>query len=289
MSDTLQRFLFEEAAIRGELVHLDASWREMLALHDYPQPVRNLLGEMVAAATLLSATLKFDGTLTIQVQGNGPVNFMVVEATSRRTVRGLAHWNGEVPESGLADQLGEGHLVITITPDEGERYQGVVEIRGETLAEAIDGYLERSEQLATRMWLTTTGESVAGLLLQRLPNAGGAEDDEAWHRITLLGGTITDGELLGLSQQEVVHRLFHEETLRLFDSEPVSFRCSCSQERVAGALRGLGREELEAILAEQGEIAINCEFCNRHYRFDAVDVEQLLSDTPVVDPGTTQH
>ena len=287
MSDTLQRFLFENAAIRGELVHLDATWQAALERHDYPEPVRNLLGEMMVASALLSATLKFEGTLTMQVQGNGPVNFMVVEATSRRTLRGLAHWKGEVPDRELAAQFGDGHLAITIDPESGERYQGVVALKGDSLADAIDDYLERSEQLATRMWLTANAESAAGLLLQKLPEQERDEDD--WNRITTLGATLTEAELFGVSQQEVIHRLFHEEDVRLFEAEPVSFRCSCSRERVATALRGVGRDEVMDIIDKEGLVETHCEFCNRHYTFDVVDIEQLFVEAPTHELDGTQH
>lgn len=287
MNDSLQRFLFENSAIRGELVHLDATWQAVLERHDYPQPVRNLLGEMMAASVLLSATLKFNGSLTMQVQGSGPVNFMVVECTSRRTLRGLAHWNGEVPELDFASQVGDGRLAITIDPDSGERYQGIVALQGKCLAEALDEYLVRSEQLDTRMWLAADAERTAGLLLQKLP--GKSQTEEDWNRITMLGATLTDSELFELSQHEVIHRLFHEEDIRLFEAEPVSFRCRCSSERVAAALRGLGREEVMDIIAKEGAVEVNCEFCNRHYSFDVVDVEQLFAEQPVPDIQATMH
>jgi molecular chaperone Hsp33 len=287
MSDTLQRFLFENAAIRGELVHLDATWQAALERHDYPEPVRNLLGQLMVASVLLSATLKFNGSLTMQVQGNGPVNFMVVEATSRRTVRGLAHWKGEVPDSDLAVQFGDGLLAITIDPDGGERYQGVVALQGDSLADAIDGYLERSEQLDTRMWLVADSRTAAGLLLQKLPQQDRDEDD--WNRIITLGATLTDAELVDVSQQEVIDRLFHEEDVRLFESEPVSFRCNCSRERVAATLRGIGREEVIDIIDKEGMVEINCEFCNRHYVFDVVDVEQLFVEAPTHELDVRQH
>jgi molecular chaperone Hsp33 len=287
MSDTLQRFLFEHAAIRGELVHLDATWQAALERHDYPEPVRNLLGQMMAASVLLSATLKFNGTLTMQVQGDGPVNFMVVEAASRRTVRGLAHWKGDVPDTDLASQFGDGLLAITIDPESGERYQGVVALQGKSLADAIDGYLERSEQLDTRMWLVADSTTAAGLLLQKLPEQVREEDD--WHRIITLGATLTEAELVGISQQEVIYRLFHEEDVRLFESEPVSFRCNCSRERVAAALRGIGRYEVMDIIDKEGLVEINCEFCNRRYTFDVVDAEQLFVEVPTHELDARQH
>jgi len=277
MNDTLQRFLFENAPIRGELVHLDATWRAVLARHDYPPAVRDLLGEMMAASALLSATLKYDGSITLQLQGDGPVTLMVVEATSQRTLRGMAQWTGDVPEGNLAARAGSGRLVITIDPGRSnERYQGVVALEGETLADAIDNYLERSEQLPTRMWLAADGEQAAGMLLQRLPKEV-MEDSDAWERIGHLGATIRREELLGLDAREVIHRLFHEEDLRLFDEEAISFSCACSRERVGQMLRSLGHDEMQSILQDEGEVSVDCEFCRQNYRFDSVDVEQLFA------------
>ncbi len=290
MNDTLQRFLFERLSVRGEVVHLDATWREALSRHDYPPPVRTLLGEMMASCLLLSATLKFQGSVIMQIQGDGPVNLMVVEATAQRTLRGMAHWVAEVPEGDLQAKFGSGRLVITI--DQGkegreQRYQGIVALEGETLAEALDVYLERSEQLPTRLWLASNEQCAAGLLLQRLPVA--TEDEDAWERIVTLGATITGTELLELPATAIIHRLFHQEDVRLLDAEPVSFRCSCSHERVAGMLRNLGQDEVTDILRTEGEIEVTCEFCNKRYTFDAVDAQQLFAEG--VPPGTqpTRH
>ncbi len=282
MSDTLQRFLFENLGIRGELVRLDAAWQAVLERHDYPPAVRARLGELMAAAALLSATIKFDGTLTLQIQGDGPITMMVVEATAGRSLRGLAHWHGEVAEQSLAEQFGTGRMVITVDPGLGrERYQGIVALEGEHLADAFEHYLYRSEQLPTRLWLAADGATAAGLLIQDLPAR--ATEQEAWNRVSLLADTLSSGELLELEQREVIRRLFHEEDVRLFDAEPVSFRCSCSRERVESALRGLGQEEVRDIIRTEGSIAVNCEFCNRGYAFDAIDAEALFSEG--VQPG----
>lgn len=289
MRDSLQRFLFENANVRGELVHLDATWREVLNRSDYPAPVRALLGEMMAAAALLSATIKFEGSMTLQVQGSGPVSLMVVECTHQFALRGLAHWSGELADGGsLPDVLGDGRLAITVDPGAGrERYQGIVALEGRSLSEALDAYLARSEQLDTRLWLVADAESAAGLLLQRLP--GEQPDPDAWTRVARLGETVTARELIDLPAGEVMHRLFHEEDVRVFESQPVSFRCSCSRERVANMLRSLGSEEVHDILAEQGAVEVACEFCNQRYGFDEVDVEQLFAgvDQPHVPP--TRH
>lgn len=289
MSDTLQRFLFENLGIRGELVRLDAAWKAVLERHAYPPVVRDLLGELMSAGSLLAATLKFDGSLTLQIQGEGPITLMVVECTAARTVRGLAHWEGEVGEGELAELFGQdARLVITIDPKMGrDRYQGIVPLEGKRLAQAIEGYLYRSEQLATRLWLAADENGSAGLLLQDLPAQ--YTDQESWSRVGMLADTITDRELLTLDQFEVVRRLFHEEDVRIFEAEPLSFRCTCSRERVEGALRGLGREELLSVLEEEGMVAVNCEFCNRAYRFDAVDVDGLFAEQPQPDVSRTRH
>lgn len=304
-ADTLNRFLFPVASVRGELVHLDESWRAVLERHAYPETVRNQLGQMMVASALLTATIKISGSIIMQVQGDGPITLLVVECRpknlseeseadageewrSRYELRGMAQWNGEVPAGDLATTFGTGRLVITIDPGPGmERYQGIVELTGTTLAEAIDGYLERSEQLPTRMWLAADGKQAAGLLLQRLP--GSEVDEEHWHRLTTLAATITDKELLELEGREVLHRLFHEEDLQLFPAEPVRFHCSCSRERVANLLRGMGADEIHDIVRTEGAVDVNCEFCNMHYRFDAVDAEQLFVEQPQPEVGKTRH
>jgi len=243
---------------------------------------------MMAACMLLSATLKIDGALTMQVQGDGPISLMVVEATARRTLRGMAQWDDPVPEGDLHARFGHGRLVLTIDPGaERERYQGIVALAGDSLADALDEYLERSEQLPTRMWLGADGEKAAGLLLQKLPDEE-EPDADAWDRAVHLGSTVTGEELLELHSRELIHRLFHEEDIRVFDSDPVAFYCSCSRERVAGMLRSLGAEEINSILAERAEILVHCEFCNQAYEFDRVDAEQLFhgEETPPEVPPT---
>lgn len=287
MTDTLQRFLFENTPLRGELVQIDAAWQEVLARHDYPPPVRGRLGEMMAACLLLSATLKFKGSVIMQIQGSGPIALMVVEATAQRTVRGMAQWQGEVAAGDLLSQFGDGRLTITIDPGTGgERYQGIVALEGISLADAIDAYLERSEQLPTRMWLAADGRRAAGMLLQKLP--GEETDEDAWGRVQALAATISEAELLELPAREVIHRLFHEEDVRLFEPEGVSFHCSCSRERVAAMLHSLGRDEVMDIVHSEGAVEVVCEFCNRRYTFDAVDAAQLFAPA-APDIGTTRH
>lgn len=290
MSDILQRFLFENAGVRGEVVQLDATWQAVLERHDYPATVRDVLGECMAAAALLAATLKLKGSIILQVQGDGPISLLVVECTSARTLRGIAHWKGDVPADDLRARFGDGRLVITIDPGEGmERYQGIVPLEGASLADALDTYLARSEQLDTRLWLAADGSRAGGLLVQKLPADGPQADADAWNRVTTLSATVTAAELLELAPRDVMHRLFHEEDVRVFEPEPVSFRCSCTRERVSVMLRQLGAEEIESILQEEGAITVNCDFCNQRYVFDAVDAAQIFLDTPPNEPTATRH
>ena len=287
--DNLQRFVFEGAPIRGQIVRLDATFRAVLDRRDYPAPVRNLLGEFMAAAALLADTIKFDGRLVMQIQGDGPIKLLVVECTSGRAMRALAQWDGEITQASLADMVGDGRLVMTIDPSAGqERYQGVVSLQGETVADALEHYFAQSEQLETRLWLAADPQQAAGMLLQKLP-AGGDDDGDTWERAVHLGATITRTELLALPVPEILRRLYHEEDIRLFTRAPVSFRCSCSRERVEAVLRMLGHAEIQGIIDEQGRIAVDCEFCGSHYEFDPVDAEQLFA-AAVVSPGpTTRH
>ena len=287
--DTLTRFLFEHAEVRGEIVRLDATWRAVLANHAYPEPIRNLLGEMMAAAALLAATLKFEGSLIMQMQGSGPVTLAVVECSSDFHLRATAKWRDDLAPGDIAALLGQGKFVISLDPKNGNQiYQGIVALEGATVAEVLEHYLLQSEQLETRLWLAADGEQACGLLLQRLPEKV-SEDADAWNRALNLGNTLSTEELLHLPAREILHRLFHEEDLRLFEPHPVSFRCTCSRERVADMLRLLGLDEVHSILVEQGKIEVDCEFCNRNYHFDAVDAEQLFAAEVVTQPGTTRH
>ncbi|MCW8899391.1 MAG: Hsp33 family molecular chaperone HslO [Gammaproteobacteria bacterium] len=294
MKDTLQRFLFENLAVRGEIVHLDATWQAILERHSYPEPVQRVLGELMAAVSLLMATLKFKGQLIAQIQGDGPVKLLVVEGSSDKTLRAMASCKDEqFDDESMQGLFGDARLVITLEPEQGERYQGIVALSGENLAAALTDYLLRSEQLDTDLWLVADEKQCAGLLIQKLPetektksniidleSAGESRDLDGWNRIQQLSSTIKDEELLGLSADEIIHRLYHEEDVRLFESELISFRCSCSRERVESMLRSLGADEVQNIIEEHSSIDVACEFCNHNYRFDAVDTEQLFTSNP---------
>lgn len=293
--DTLHRFLLERTPVRGEWVHLDAAWQALLERHDYPPVVQGELGKAYAAVALIAATLKFDGSLILQVTGAGPLHLLVVQATGSRALRGLARYRGEVPDGDLNEIFGDdARLVITLDPGAGrERYQGVVALQGSSLAAALDGYFERSEQLPTRLWLAAGRDGVAGLLLQGMPGPDGAptpRDSEDWNRATLLADTVSPEELLGLPAEQLLRRLFHAERVRLLEGHPMRFACSCSRGKVEDMLKVLGRDEVRATLAQVGEIAVTCEFCNARYRLDMVDAEALFAATdPQPDVGSTRH
>ena len=296
--DTLHRFLFERLPIRGHLVHVDAAWRALIEHRDYPDVIRETLGEAVVASLLLAATIKFEGVLSLQLQGNGPMHLLLAQCTSGLGVRGLARYRdlGNGRESGVRDLIGEGNLTVTLETDDGaQRYQGIVPIEGERLAESLQGYFQNSEQLPTRLWLRADAHGASGMLLQKLPGSGSlpaaeaAAIDDAWARVQLIGDTLTPEELRTLADAEILHRLFNEDDLRLFEPTPVYFRCRCSRERVAGMLQGLGEKETRSVIEERGKVEVNCDFCNRAYLFDAVDVEQLFKAPVAADTGTSVH
>lgn len=292
--DTLHRFEFDELPIRGEIVKLDATLREVTSRHEYPPTISNLLGELMVAASLLSATIKFEESLIIQLQGEGPVTLAVVDVSNQGTLRGLAHWSGDVDKPGLQDLIGSGRIVITVDPSsKTSRYQGIAPLEGESIAESIENYLARSEQLKTRLWVAVGHGVASGMLIQKLPTEEDIHLDEetsdTWERIEALGETIREDELLELPVVKILHRLFHQENVRLFEPEPVSFRCSCSRERVRGVLRALGHEEVMSILEEREKMGVNCEFCNLHYEFDRVDAEQVFATDITPDVPTTRH
>lgn len=287
--DTLHRFVFEHAAIRGNLVYLDASWRTVLSHRNYPEPLRDALGELMAAATLLSATIKFSGSLIMQIQGAGPVELIVVECTSERQLRATADWTGDIARLNWPQLVGEGKLAITIDPVGGkERYQGIVSLEGGSVSQALQDYLQRSEQLDSHLWLVADGERASGMLLQRLPRDT-HEDDEVWNRAVVLAETVTAEELTALAPAQLLRRLFNEDDVRVYEPEPVCFRCRCSRERVADMLRMLGPSESYDIIAEQGQVTVDCEFCHQRYVFDAVDIEQIFAASASPFISSTRH
>ncbi|MGB5104452.1 MAG: Hsp33 family molecular chaperone HslO [Steroidobacteraceae bacterium] len=292
-ADSLRRFVFERYPFRGQLVHLGPAWRAMMEHHEYPDEIRDSLGEAAVATVLLASTLKFKGQLSLQLRGSGPMHLMLVECSDGLAVRGVARFREAPPTRDLRVLSGDGTLTVTL---EGEdftnRYQGIVPLAAERMQECLREYFETSEQLPTRLWLRADGEQASGLLVQRLPltsrpasatesGAGGVSEEEvedAWQRVQLVAGTVTDAELASLPDRELLRRLFAEDDVRMFEAAPVFFRCRCSRERVETMLKTLGRDEIEGVLEERGSVEVRCEFCSRAYRFDAVDVGALFKE-----------
>jgi molecular chaperone Hsp33 len=301
--DILQKFIFDNAAVRGELVEISNAWREIQSRHAYPKAVRALLGEMVAAAALLSANLKFNGSIVMQIHGDGLVKLLVVECDAKLQLRATAKLRdgAEVPDDATVEQLlnqtGRGRFVITLDPLDkvpGQQpYQGVVPLVGDDIATIIESYMLRSEQMDTKLWLAADGHVARGLLLQKLPRnsavegqvkqATEEEDLETWTRAVMLGQTLKQEELLATDVETLLKRLFWEETIRVFDPLEPAFHCTCSREKVANMLKMLGREEVESALHDLGELGINCDFCGKHYGFDAVDCAQLFASDTTAD------
>lgn len=287
--DVLRRFLFDELAIRGEWLNLTTSWQAAKQHHQYPDAVMQQLGEALAAATLLSASIKFEGNLILQAQGDGALKSLVAQSTNEREIRGWARCDGHVTEEHLSDLIGDGRIVLTIEPEKGEPYQGIVPLSGDRLENAVESYFAQSEQLKTRLWLFANENQAAGLLIQELPAQQGSNTLEDWTRIEALANTISKQELLELPCEEVLHRLFNEEQVRLFAADPVSFKCRCSTQKVESTILSLGREAVDEIIQEQGDILVDCEFCSRQYPFDKVDIERLFSETVVHAHNSTRH
>lgn len=308
MTDTLQKFMFDGALVRGELVEISETWRQVQTHQDYPKAVKALLGEMLAAAALLSANLKFNGAIIMQIHGDGPVRLLVVECDSELQLRATAKL---VPDANIEDDAqlpqlvnlhGHGRFVITLDPKDklpGQKpYQGIVPLDGDSVATVIENYMLRSEQLDTKLWLAADGNVSRGLLLQKLPKEGGVaapvEDEaEAWNRMVMLGSTLRNDELLTTDIQTLMRRLFWEETIRVFDAQHPRFHCGCTREKVGNMLKMLGRAEVESALEDLGLLGIDCDFCGQHYQFDKVDCTQLFATATTADalhvPSQIKH
>jgi molecular chaperone Hsp33 len=313
VADQLFKFLFDGAdtrksSVRGEIVALEGAWQEIRSRHEYPAPVLRLLGEMVAASALLTANLKFNGTLIMQIHGDGPVRLLVVECNADLSLRATAKLSDDVAIqegasfSELVNTEGRGRFAITLDPRDRSRgqqpYQGIVPLEGTCIADALGNYMLRSEQLDTHLWLAADERCAKGMLLQRLPLDGGVilsgaslteeqseleRAHETWRRAVSLANTLERRELLDAAPETLMHRLFWEETLRVFEPQPCVFACTCSRERVARMLVTLGRDEVDATLAQEGHVEVHCEFCNKEYEFDPVDCAQLFATSNTTD------
>lgn len=276
-ADLVYRFMFEEEAIRGQHISLDNSWQQIVEQSDADPEALTLLGQALVAAALLVETLKIEGSVSLQIRGDGPVHLLMAEATSRHTIRGIVRQNRPIDaDQTLQSIFSANALIITINAGDKKPYQGIVPLQGNDLNSMLQTYFDQSEQLPTRLWLAANLESACGLLLQKLP--GESQDDDSWTRLLLLTDTVEDNELLELETTRLLHRLYHQEKLRLFPAESLRFSCSCSRQRTQNMLHSLGEVEIKSILEEQGKIDITCEFCNASYQFDAVDLGEVFSE-----------
>ena len=307
MSDTLQRFMFDSSPVRGELVEIADAWQQVQARRTYPAPVATMLGEMMAAAALLSANLKFNGTIIMQIHGDGPVQLLVVECDSSLRMRATAKLTSDAviaDDASLLDlvnQNGHGRFAITLDPADKlpgqQAYQGIVSLDGDSVATVIENYMLRSEQLDTRLWLAADDKVTRGLLLQKLPHEGGTPspqaDNDRWDHVVMLASTLGTEEMLNTDIMTLLNRLYWEEQVRVFEPRNPSFHCSCSREKVGNMLKMLGREEIDSALADLGKLDIDCDFCGQKYAFDAVDCAQLFMTDMLADavqpPGQQQH
>lgn len=279
--DSAQRFLFADANIRGELVHLSDSFVTIMQQRNYPQFVQQFLGEVLVAAVLLASTIKFEGELTIQLATDGPINMLVAKCSNTLDIRGLVNWQQEAAAVDLVAALGQGKLVITVTPKKKTGYyQSIVPLAHRSVAAAIEHYFAQSEQLTTRLWLAVGARGAAGMLLQLLPDADTEEGQAYWQHLVTLANTTTRQELIGLDNFTLLRRLYHEEVLRVFDHRPVRFRCTCTVARMEGAILAMGEQESQLLLSTNKEIAVTCEYCNHSFVFDKVDVAQIFASKP---------
>jgi molecular chaperone Hsp33 len=290
--DEVRRFIVENQPVRGHWVRLEGAWRELRAHREYPEAVRELLGQAVAASVLLAATLKFNGTLSLQLQGNGAVRLLIAQCTHDFRLRAVANFDeaavslaAEESDAGAAFRrlVGtEGRVIVTVESDEkSSRYQGIVPLSGDSLADSLEHYFASSEQLPTRVLLAADSERGVGVLVQKLPdpaNANESDMKEIWEDAQRGIEQLSTTDLLLRPVEELLERGFAAHDMRLFKGSPVHFECRCSEGRVSGLLRALGEEEVRDVLSEQGAVTVTCEFCHRPYRFDAVDVEALFSD-----------
>ncbi|EGQ9327352.1 Hsp33 family molecular chaperone HslO [Vibrio vulnificus] len=280
-SNVLNRYLFEDLSVRGELVQLDEAYQRIISSKDYPAALQKLLGELLVSTTLLTATLKFEGSITIQLQGDGPVSLAVINGDNEQKIRGVARWEGHIADDAtLHDMMGKGYMVITIEPKKGERYQGIVGLEGDNLEQVLEGYFERSEQLKTRIWIRT-GEHegkahAAGMLIQVMPDGTGSEND--FEHLEQLTNTVKNVELFTLPANELLYRLYNQEQVRLFEPQNVEFRCGCSRERSGAAIVTVDKNEIYDILASDGSVSLHCDYCGTTYSFDESDVNKLYEE-----------
>lgn len=271
-SDTRQKFIFEHYPIKGSLVHMNSSWLDIRARAMPPSNMKHLLAETLCASVLLTSNIKFRGAVSLQIQSSGAIRLLLGQCTDKLGVRGVIRTSSDISTPLLREAV----LSINLEPaNGGAPYQGIVQFREDSLALSLEEYFKLSEQLDTRFWLASDEQFCSGLMLQRMP--GESADIDAWNRVISLASTVSDDELLSLSASEVIHRLFHEEDVRLFKPAPVRFACKCSHDSVGDMLKCLGESEAKEVIEEQGSVKVRCEYCGGSYSFDSVDVAVLFA------------
>lgn len=278
--DSMQRFTFDQTDVRGELVGLHKSLQAVLSKHDYPDALKIELGKLMAASALMSATLKYEGRLSLQVRLPGDVSLIQAETTNNGEIRAIARYDESIKDQIDSIELQGGQLVITLEPAIGKPYQGVVPLDSNHLNEAFEYYFRQSEQLGSRFWLESDGTVASGFMLQQLPTSD-QSDPDAWDRLSHLASTLKDTELLTLDNQTLLHRLYHEEQVRLYEETPLTFSCTCSKERIGNAIEKLGYDELMDVISEQGKVSVDCQFCLQHYSFDTQQIKELFPEKKI--------
>lgn len=280
--DTLNRYLFDNLHARGELVNLSQTYQDIVAPHNYPQGVKQLLGELVAATCLLTATLKFEGEIAVQLQGDGPIGYLAVNGNNLQEMRGIARMASETNATTLKDLIGKGNMIITIRPTDGEPYQGVVALEQDTLADCLAHYFEVSEQIPTKIWLFADEQTlqIAGTLIQLLPDSGDKEQQQAdFDHLCQLTNTIKPEEIFSLASEDLLYRLYHQEEVRIFEPQAVSYKCSCSEDKCLSTISQIEPSEIESIIAEQGSVSMTCDYCMTTYKFERPELAQFIDGT----------
>lgn len=278
VSDQLHRYVFDQHDCRGELVQLNSCLNQIFENHQYPQPVKQLLAELMVATALLTATLKFEGDISVQIQGDGPVSYAVVNGNNKLELRGMARVQGEISDVNLHSLIGTGHMVITITPNKGERYQGIVLMEGDTIGQCLEDYFKQSEQLKTKLWIATDlsadDNKASALFLQILP-ADTVRAAEDFQHLEVLSGTVKPQELLELDANTLLTRLYHQENPTVYPAQSVTFKCGCSREKTEAALSSMDKDELKQQIEAEGTINVDCQFCLARYAFNGEDIAKL--------------
>lgn len=287
MNDSIQRFLFKELNIRGQHLNIDQAWQKMIEDRHYPDSLIQVLGELTAVAIMLANGMKHAGKVSIQVQGSGPVNLLVVQVSHTFDLRGVAKTNQTLThESGLNALLGDGQILVTLENSQtGHFFQSYVPREADTISDCFEAFLSQSEQLPSKLWLAANDQGIGGVLIQKMPTTDD-QDEDGWERITHLSHTVTKAELLECDALTLLHRLFHEETIELYSPETVQYDCPQDQQAVETMLKSLGEEDVRKILEEQGQVVIHNEMCNLHLKFDESDINRIFAE---IDSDSTRH